>query len=71
MTDETKTDFRTAVLDMGLLFKEMKTKFGVPPAVTMDIVRLQIMYMQQSQQRAQDEPMDVAEVITAEADEEE
>jgi len=41
--------FEEAVMDMGSLFKKMKTQFGVPPAVTMDIVRLQLMYMQQSQ----------------------
>jgi hypothetical protein len=53
MTDEiqepTGTTFEEAVLDMGSLFKKMKTSFGIPPAVTMDIVRLQLMYMQQSQ----------------------
>jgi hypothetical protein len=59
--------FREAVEDMGALFKLMKTKYGVPPAVTMDIVRLQIMYMQQSQAPgAQIPPTAPAEVIAAE-----
>ena len=44
----TETSFEDAVLDMGSLFKKMKTQYGVPPSVTMDIVRLQLMYMQQS-----------------------
>jgi hypothetical protein len=40
--------FEEAVMDMGSLFKKMKTVHGVPHTVTMDIVRLQLMYMQQT-----------------------
>jgi hypothetical protein len=40
--------FEAAVLDMGELFNKMHKTYKIPPAVTMDIVRLQLMYMQQS-----------------------
>ena len=70
--NEENVSFKDAVLDMGELFKLMKTRYQVPPAVTMDIVRLQMMFMQQSQQQPQsmDAPVpinsDVNEVIEAE-----
>lgn len=60
------TTFEEAVLDMGSLFKKMKTQYGVPPAVTIDIVRLQLMYMQQSQASTQIPPTAPPEVIQAE-----
>jgi len=73
MTEENNEQtFREAVLDMGAIFEEMESVHGVPPAVTMDIVRLQMMFMQQSQQQParMDEPIpinsDVNEVITGE-----
>ncbi len=40
--------FEDAVLDMGSLFKRMKQAFGISHTITLDIVRLQLMYMQQS-----------------------
>lgn len=64
--------FKEAVLDMGALFKEMKTKYAIPPAVTLDIVRLQMMFMTQQQQQqmaVQQNPIedfDADEVIGAE-----
>lgn len=65
--------FRVAVLDMGALFKQMKREFGVPPAITIDIVRLQLLYMQQNQQPANmNQPIDpnatIDEVIEGEVD---
>ena len=67
MSDKEPT-FREAVLDMGSLFSEMQKMYRVPPSVTMDIVRLQLMYMQQSQaintQQPTPEDTDVVEVIT-------
>ena len=69
MTDETRT-FQDAVFDMGQLFKDMKTKFGVPPAVTMDIVRLQLMYMQTTNAPTVADPnMEVIEAEPEETDE--
>lgn len=64
--------FREAVLDMGQLFKDMKTQKGISHGVTLDIVRIQLMYMQQQPAApvAVDEPVpediDVNEVIEAE-----
>jgi hypothetical protein len=63
--------FRAAVLDMGSLFKDMKRQYGVPPSVTMDIVRLQMMFMQQNNQAQSmnaplDPDTDVNEVISGE-----
>lgn len=71
MVEEEGTSFKEAVFDMGQMFKDMKTKFGVPHTVTMDIVRLQMMFMQQNQQASMmSEPVpedtDVNEVITPE-----
>jgi hypothetical protein len=67
MTDETPT-FREAVLDMGILFREMEEVHNVPPEVTMDIVRLQLMYMQTNNQPTVENPN--VEVIEGEAEEE-
>ena len=61
----TEATFENAVLEMGSLFKKMKARFGVPPTVTMDIVRLQLMYMQQSN-ATQIPPTAPPEVIAAE-----
>jgi len=59
--------FEDAVLDMGALFKKMKTQYGVPPSVSMDIVRLQLMYMQQSTAMASNIPPTAPpEVVMAE-----
>jgi hypothetical protein len=58
--------FEDAVLDMGNLFQKMKKQYGVPPAVTLDIVRLQLMYMQQSQAQASIPPTAPPEVVMAE-----
>ncbi len=45
-----EVSFKEAILDMGRLFKQMKRENGIPPSVTMDIVRLQMLYMQQHQE---------------------
>jgi len=62
----TEATFEEAVMDMGALFKKMKTQYGVPPAVTMDIVRLQLMYMQQTAATNQIPPTAPPEVVMAE-----
>jgi hypothetical protein len=72
MTDEneivqpTEATFEEAVLDMGQLFQKMKRQYGVPPATTMDIVRLQLMYMQQSAATSNIPPTAPPEVVMAE-----
>jgi hypothetical protein len=64
-----KQTFEAAVLDMGALFKKMKG-LGVPHTVTLDIVRLQMMYMQQSNAttgaaRVPDSAPDIVKVVEA------
>lgn len=60
------TTFEDAIFDMGQLFKTMKTKYGIPPAVTMDIVRLQLMYMQTEQAGNSIPPTAPPEVVLGE-----
>ncbi len=48
-----QVSFKEAVLDMGKLFREMKHSHGVPHNITLDIVRLNMMFMQQPQQAPQ------------------
>lgn len=62
----TEATFEEAVLDMGALFSKMQRQYKVPPAVTMDIVRLQLMYMQTNAATAQIPPTAPPEVIMAE-----
>jgi len=73
MTDETPdnvTTFEQAVMDMGKLFRNMQVQYKIPPAVTLDIIRLQMMFMTQSQnQGVRVPPTEPPEVRAAEANE--